>query len=59
MSRLMRSPRECGSWFWDRSEQEPPGLASAPRDAGFPVDVESEYLPEHLLDHGWSGEFLV
>jgi len=55
----MRSPRECGSWFWDRSEQEPPGLASAPRDAGFPVDVESEYLPEHLLDHGWSGEFLV
>ncbi len=26
-------------------------------DAGFPVEVESDYLPEGLLDRGWLGEF--
>ncbi|MEU4873342.1 immunity 49 family protein [Streptomyces sp. NPDC021608] len=26
-------------------------------DAGRPIDVESEYLPEHLLKRSWLGEF--
>ncbi|MYR44779.1 hypothetical protein GTW67_22770 [Streptomyces sp. SID5910] len=26
-------------------------------DAGLPVEVESEYLPEHLLKRSWLGEF--
>lgn len=26
-------------------------------DAGFPIEVESEYLPEALLDRSWLGEF--
>jgi hypothetical protein len=26
-------------------------------DAGRPIDVESEYLPEHLLKRSWVGEF--
>ncbi|GAA2713112.1 MULTISPECIES: immunity 49 family protein [Streptomyces] len=26
-------------------------------DAGFPIEVESDYLPEGLLDRGWLGEF--
>jgi hypothetical protein len=24
MSTLMRTPRECGSWFWDLDEVAPP-----------------------------------
>jgi hypothetical protein len=28
-------------------------------DAGIPVDVESEYLPRHLLRRTWVGEFLT
>jgi hypothetical protein len=26
-------------------------------DGDFPFDIESEYLPKHLLNHGWLGEF--
>ncbi|MFI9287832.1 Imm49 family immunity protein [Streptomyces werraensis] len=26
-------------------------------DAGRPIEVESEYLPEHLLKRSWLGEF--
>jgi hypothetical protein len=26
-------------------------------DAGFPIEVESGYLPHHLLTRGWLGEF--
>lgn len=26
-------------------------------DAGFPIEVESEYLPIRLLDRSWLGEF--
>ncbi|MHB9757443.1 immunity 49 family protein [Streptomyces sp. BYX5S] len=28
-------------------------------DAGFPINVESDYLPRHLLDREWVGEFEV
>ncbi|MGW7594442.1 Imm49 family immunity protein [Streptomyces rubiginosohelvolus] len=26
-------------------------------DAGFPIEVESDYLPAHLLNRSWVGEF--
>ncbi|MFJ9084418.1 Imm49 family immunity protein [Streptomyces sp. NPDC102384] len=28
-------------------------------DAGFPITVESDYLPGHLLDREWVSEFEV
>ncbi|MGW2647874.1 immunity 49 family protein [Streptomyces sp. NPDC001393] len=34
----------------------PLALACMARDAGFPIDVESEYLPKELLGFGWMGE---
>ncbi|MGW0394932.1 immunity 49 family protein [Streptomyces sp. NPDC003042] len=35
----------------------PLAMACLAHDAGFPVDVESEYLPKHLLKRTWVGEF--
>ncbi|MFF4159446.1 immunity 49 family protein [Streptomyces sp. NPDC001678] len=35
----------------------PLAVACLAYDAGFPIQVESEYLPEGLLDRGWLGEF--
>ncbi|MFF4181957.1 immunity 49 family protein [Streptomyces sp. NPDC001691] len=35
----------------------PLALACLAFDAGMPVEVESEYLPENLLDRSWIGEF--
>jgi hypothetical protein len=35
----------------------PPGVACLAYDVGMPVDVESEYLPKHLLKRSWLGEF--
>ncbi|WP_290439817.1 immunity 49 family protein [Streptomyces sp. JHA26] len=32
-------------------------LTCLAHDAGLPVEVESEYLPEHLLKRSWLGEF--
>ncbi|MEU8590173.1 immunity 49 family protein [Streptomyces sp. NPDC048664] len=32
-------------------------MACLAYDAGFPIDVESEYLPKSLLDRSWVGEF--
>ncbi|MFJ6842355.1 immunity 49 family protein [Streptomyces griseoluteus] len=34
-------------------------IACLAYDAGFPIDVESEYLPKHLLQRDWVGEFEV
>lgn len=34
----------------------PLALACMARDADFPIDVESEYLPEELLRFGWADE---
>ncbi|MFI5528014.1 immunity 49 family protein [Kitasatospora sp. NPDC051853] len=33
------------------------GVACLARDAGLSVNVESEYLPKHLLGRSWIGEF--
>ncbi|MFD7554932.1 immunity 49 family protein [Streptomyces sp. NPDC059835] len=35
----------------------PLAMACLAYDAGFPVEVESEYLPIRLLDRSWVGEF--
>ncbi|MDK0521030.1 immunity 49 family protein [Streptomyces sp. ML-6] len=35
----------------------PLAVACLAYDAGFPVEVESEYLPVRLLDRSWVGEF--
>ncbi|MGY4968314.1 immunity 49 family protein [Streptomyces nigrescens] len=35
----------------------PLAIACLAYDGGIPVEVESEYLPKHLLQHGWLGEF--
>ncbi|MFF2652563.1 immunity 49 family protein [Streptomyces sp. NPDC058045] len=35
----------------------PLAIACLAYDAGFPVEVESEYLPQHLLRRDWLGEF--
>ncbi|MEJ8643160.1 immunity 49 family protein [Streptomyces sp. MS1.HAVA.3] len=34
----------------------PLAIACMARDAGMPIDVESEYLPKELLEFGWAGE---
>ncbi|MGB8945895.1 MAG: immunity 49 family protein [Streptomyces sp.] len=35
----------------------PLAIACLAYDAGFPIDVESDYLPKHLLEREWVGEF--
>ncbi|MCX4677093.1 immunity 49 family protein [Streptomyces sp. NBC_01433] len=35
----------------------PLAIACMAQDAGMPVEVESEYLPKHLLQRSWIGEF--
>ncbi|MDH6630273.1 hypothetical protein M2271_008133 [Streptomyces sp. LBL] len=35
----------------------PLAMACLAYDAGFPVEVESDYLPKHLLKGTWVGEF--
>ncbi|MBC3987370.1 immunity 49 family protein [Streptomyces sp. AC563] len=35
----------------------PLAIACLAYDAGMPIDVESEYLPRHILDRTWVGEF--
>ncbi|MFB7596060.1 immunity 49 family protein [Streptomyces sp. NPDC056160] len=53
--------------YWTASEERaqstdglvalaPLALACMARDADFPIDVESEYLPKELLQFGWVGE---
>ncbi|MBT2405622.1 immunity 49 family protein [Streptomyces sp. ISL-87] len=34
----------------------PLAVACMARDAGMPIEVESEYLPKELLEFGWTGE---
>ncbi|WP_245239423.1 immunity 49 family protein [Streptomyces sp. MZ04] len=34
----------------------PLALACLAREAGFPIEVESDYLPRALLEHAWAGE---
>ncbi|GGR69527.1 hypothetical protein GCM10010252_04470 [Streptomyces aureoverticillatus] len=35
----------------------PLAIACLAYDAKFPIEVESDYVPKHLLQHGWLGEF--
>lgn len=35
----------------------PLAIACLAHDAGFPLDIESDYLPKHLLQRTWLGEF--
>ncbi|MFF8831885.1 immunity 49 family protein [Streptomyces sp. NPDC015131] len=35
----------------------PLAIACLAYDGKLPFDVESEYLPKHLLEHGWLGEY--
>ncbi|MDJ0345623.1 immunity 49 family protein [Streptomyces sp. H10-C2] len=37
----------------------PLAIACLAYDAGRPIDVESEYVPENLLDRSWLGEFEI
>ncbi|MFB7245875.1 hypothetical protein CW362_40000 [Streptomyces populi] len=54
--------------YWTLSEERsadidgsialgPLAVACLAHDGGIPVEVESDYLPRHLLQHGWLGEF--
>ncbi|WP_313906128.1 Imm49 family immunity protein [Streptomyces sp. 130] len=35
----------------------PPAMACLAADADFPIEIESDYLPLHLLKGTWAGEF--
>ncbi|WP_328399336.1 immunity 49 family protein [Streptomyces sp. NBC_00390] len=35
----------------------PLAMACLAYDGKLPIEVESDYLPKHLLEHGWLGEF--
>ncbi|MEU5957813.1 immunity 49 family protein [Streptomyces sp. NPDC047525] len=37
----------------------PLAIACLAHDGGIPIEVESEYLPQHLLQRSWLGEFAV
>jgi hypothetical protein len=43
---------DCAGWV----AFEPLAMTCLAYDAGFPIEVESEYLPKHLLEHSWIGE---
>ncbi|MDX3645060.1 hypothetical protein [Streptomyces sp. MB09-02B] len=55
MSKLMRAPRECGSWFWDLDEVAEPGLESALATASRMSEalVGLELLAPAKLEFGW------
>ncbi|MFJ2814556.1 immunity 49 family protein [Streptomyces sp. NPDC087294] len=54
--------------YWTLSEERatdidgsvalgPLAIACLAHDGGIPIGVESDYLPKHLLQHSWLGEF--
>ncbi|WP_019709036.1 hypothetical protein [Streptomyces xinghaiensis] len=55
MSKLMRAPRECGSWNWDLEEVASPGLESALATAGRMAEVLTRYdmLLPHKIEIDW------
>lgn len=55
MSKLMRAPRECGSWFWDLYEVAAPGLDSALSTAARMTEVlvRLELLAPAKLEYRW------
>ncbi|MFD8632887.1 immunity 49 family protein [Streptomyces sp. NPDC059533] len=58
---------ELHKTYWDQEDRDfdvsglwaigPLAMACLAYDGGFPIEVESEYLPEHLLKGTWAGEF--
>ncbi|MFI2430766.1 hypothetical protein [Streptomyces sp. NPDC018693] len=56
MSRLMRAPRERGSWYWDLDSFAEPGLESALSVAAHMCDVLArlELLTPLQIEYGWS-----
>ncbi|MFF8812933.1 hypothetical protein [Streptomyces pactum] len=55
MSRLMRAPRECGSWFWDLEDFAEPGLESALATAARMCEVleRLDLLVPAKVEYGW------
>jgi hypothetical protein len=65
---IRRSSIEAESWGKDRLASLLPlgllalaclGFDRARQDPSFRMDVHSDYLPEHLLDAAWYGEFPI
>ncbi|GGR50158.1 hypothetical protein GCM10010219_64350 [Streptomyces netropsis] len=46
-----RASESSGQVAW-----EPLAIACLAYDAGFPIEVESDYLPKHLIERSWLGE---
>ncbi|WP_425827029.1 immunity 49 family protein [Streptomyces fractus] len=64
LTQAVRWHREYWSADEDRSRLSSGAVAAGPlamacfaHDAGFPTDVESDYLPQALLEGAWAGEF--
>lgn len=55
MSTLKRSPRPCGSWFWDLEDFAPAGLESALETAARMADVlrGRDLLVPQRLEYSW------
>ncbi|MGW0698281.1 hypothetical protein ACWD0A_02870 [Streptomyces sp. NPDC002867] len=55
MPRLIRAPRECGSWFWDLDDVAEPGLQAALQTAArmSAVLYEHELLDPVSLEWSW------
>nr|WP_255218454.1 Imm49 family immunity protein [Nocardia abscessus] len=64
-----RSPTRCDDTreYWTATEDRAMSseglvaldllaIACLAYDAGFPIDIESEYLPTALLEYAWVGE---
>ncbi len=47
-----RASESTGQVAW-----EPLAITCLAYDAGFPIEVESDYLPKHLIERSWVGEF--
>ncbi|GGP75696.1 immunity 49 family protein [Streptomyces abikoensis] len=46
-----RASESTGQVAW-----EPLAITCLAHDAGFPIEVESDYLPKHLIERSWVGE---
>lgn len=55
MSTLMRSPRACGSWYWDLEDVTSPDLESALIVTGKMTEVlrRLDLLTPAMLEYGW------
>ncbi|MEV4433432.1 hypothetical protein [Streptomyces sp. NPDC049585] len=55
MSRLIRAPRECGSWWWEFDDVAIPGLEATLATAARMVEVLENHglLKAQKLEYGW------